>query len=163
VYAGSLDRIDFSEEKDSKGWELIDIQGGSTTHDFCVNVMSRHLLTLEINVLGDDSPMPKIISEIKEYDEIDGTIVRMIIECDSELFIDKNQISQLLDDMGMYELHSIQLTVPREYHSRLDSDKPASAYTVMEMMDIYFEELEDDEWDEVIELAEEIMGEVIDD
>jgi hypothetical protein len=106
--------------------------------------------------------MEAVISKIKEEQELHDTIVRVRIDCDSELFIDKNQIGQLLDDMGIYELHSIQVSVPREFHSRLDSDKPASAYTVMEMLEIYFEELEDDEWDSVLELAEGIMGEVID-
>ena len=161
VYSGSLDRVSFLDEHQDKGFVLIDIlEDGKVLWEF-ISVDARTMVTIKIDATGTKTPMESIISKIEEYD-VDGAIVRVLIECDSVLYVDKLEVGRKLEEMGMYELHGISITVPRVISSRLDSDRPASSYTELEMLEIFFTDTDEEDYEVLEELAVEIMGEVHD-
>ena len=91
VYSGSLERIDFGEEKDSKGFCVIDISTSPdkknrlNSYKF-VEVNARRFKTIQIKIEENDgSPNEKIIAEIEKHD-IYETIAQVIIEVSSSRY-----------------------------------------------------------------------------
>jgi exonuclease SbcD len=86
VYAGSPERLDFSEEADEKGFYVVDIQprgefGGRRTEFNFHRVDARRFLTIEATVLSDDmDPTTAVLSAIaRREDEVKGAVVRVHI------------------------------------------------------------------------------------
>lgn len=81
VYSGSLQRIDFSEEGDAKGFVVIQIdksRKGETLFDFHP-VKARRFLTIEVPISSHDTtPTNTILQTIaRREQEIKGAIVRL--------------------------------------------------------------------------------------
>ncbi|MEO0867091.1 MAG: exonuclease subunit SbcD, partial [Cyanobacteria bacterium J06642_11] len=55
VYPGSIERVDFSEEKETKGFILAEIQSEGTTVDFCP-LPARLFKTIKVDLTKADSP-----------------------------------------------------------------------------------------------------------
>jgi DNA repair exonuclease SbcCD nuclease subunit len=85
VYSGSLERIDFGEEKDSKGFCAITISTGIDDRNRIesykfVEVKARRFKTISIVIEDKDAyPNDKILSEIEKH-EIKNAIVQVIVE-----------------------------------------------------------------------------------
>ena len=90
VYSGSLQRVDFTEEPDQKGFCLIDLdqeapQGQRLTNFEFRKVDARKFLTIDVEIkAGDPDPTDTVINEIKTKD-IDDAVVRIRISIPSEL------------------------------------------------------------------------------
>ena len=81
VYAGSLDRIDFGEEKDAKGFILVELDGGRAAWRF-VPVHARAFVTIRADATSDD-PTMDVIAAIQAHTIADA-IVRVIIQTTPE-------------------------------------------------------------------------------
>ena len=55
VYSGSLERIDFGEEKEAKGFCWVELEKGNTTWQF-VEVNARPFVTISLDVREEDDP-----------------------------------------------------------------------------------------------------------
>jgi exonuclease SbcD len=91
VYAGSLERLDFSDEKDDKGFYLVEIDPHKekgerlTSFDFHP-VEGRRLLTIEVDVEAEDDPTPVVLKAIaEEKDKVKDAIVRLSISLPAEV------------------------------------------------------------------------------
>jgi len=92
VYAGSLERLDFSEEEDDKGFYLVEIEPDKETGKRQVSfdfqpVSGRRFLTIDVNIESPDidptSTMLKAIAEQKE--KVGDAIVRLNISLPAEV------------------------------------------------------------------------------
>ncbi len=91
VYPGSLERLDFSEEKDDKGFYLVEIDPNKeagkrlTSFDFH-QVMGRRLLTIDVNIEPEDAdPTAVVLKAIAEQqDKVKDAIVRLNISLPAE-------------------------------------------------------------------------------
>ena len=89
VYSGSLQRIDFGEEDDEKGFCVIELDPGkpqgSRLRDFQVHpVGARNFLTIAVTIdAGDGDPTATVIQAISGY-HIEGAVVRLHIKLHSE-------------------------------------------------------------------------------
>ena len=90
VYAGSLQRVDFGEEKDDKGFCVVNLDPtkphGSRFTDFeFVKNGARRFLTIDVKLdSGDEDPTATVIKEI-EAEDLAGAIVRLRIALPAEL------------------------------------------------------------------------------
>jgi exonuclease SbcD len=76
VYAGSINRVDFSEESESKGFVLVEVQPGKSEYEF-VPVKARPFLTIRSEPFSD-VPTDEVIKAIlRAGPRIDGAIVRL--------------------------------------------------------------------------------------
>ena len=90
VYAGSIQRVDFGEEKDDKGFCVIDLnpampQGARMTNFEFVKSAARRFLTIDAKLSpGDSDPTETVINAIKAQD-LAQAIVRLRIALPAEL------------------------------------------------------------------------------
>jgi len=96
IYAGSLERLDFGEEEDDKGFYLIEITPDENTgkrqvsFDFHL-IDGRRFLTVNINIESEDTdPTSTVLNAIaKQQDKIRDAIVRLQVslpaECQGQL------------------------------------------------------------------------------
>ncbi|ANV85184.1 exonuclease sbcCD subunit D [Picosynechococcus sp. PCC 7003] len=76
IYPGSIERVDFSEEKEAKGYVLINLRKGQVDWEF-VPLPARAFRTIKIDVSDTDEPETEILSEIAKS-SITDTVVRLI-------------------------------------------------------------------------------------
>jgi len=84
VYAGSLERLDFSDEANDKGFYIVEIESGTKLAKRRVSfefhpVSGRRFLTIEINIEpGEADPTATVLSAIsKQGKKVKDTIVRL--------------------------------------------------------------------------------------
>jgi len=75
VYPGSLERIDFGEEKEAKGFCWVEVEKGATTWRF-VPVKARPFLTINVDVREEDDPTLAVQAAIAPQD-VTNAIVRV--------------------------------------------------------------------------------------
>jgi exonuclease SbcD len=89
VYSGSLERVDFGEEHEQKGFVTVEIapgaRGARQTRWRFHPVGSRPFVTLRLSVSGDD-PLAEVREAIARRDDIQGAVVRAFITLTPEAF-----------------------------------------------------------------------------
>ena len=81
VYAGSIERIDFGEEREDKGFVWAQVEKGHTVFTF-VPVAARRFVTLRLDARNGD-PVELLDRELAAHD-INDAIVRVIVTMDAE-------------------------------------------------------------------------------
>ncbi len=77
VYSGSLERIDFGEEKEAKGFCWVELARGTTTWRY-VDVRARPFITLRADVRGLEDPTGGVLEAVAGRD-LAGAVVRVIV------------------------------------------------------------------------------------
>ena len=125
VYAGSLERLDFSEEADDKGFYVVQIEEDKETSRRQVSfdfhpVLGRRFLTININIEPEDTnPTSTILQAIAEQeDEVREAIVRLHISLPAKIEgqLRDNDIRNALKEAHYF---SIAKDIQRETRLRL--------------------------------------------
>lgn len=82
IYPGSIERVDFSEEKEDKGYVIVELERGKTEWEFC-QLPVRDFCTIELDVSKAEDPQGALIKAIAKYD-IEDAVVRLIYKLRSE-------------------------------------------------------------------------------
>ena len=82
VYPGSIERVDFSEEKEEKGYVLLTIDKKQTSWNFC-SLPARSFITIKVDVSQSIDPQKTLIDNIKKK-PIAEAIVRLNYQIRSE-------------------------------------------------------------------------------
>ncbi|MEC4984110.1 MAG: exonuclease subunit SbcD [Oscillatoria sp. PMC 1068.18] len=82
VYPGSIERVDFSEEKEAKGYVIVEVERGNVNWEFCP-LPVRPFCTIEVDVSASETPEAAIIAAIEKKD-IQNAVVRLIYKLRSE-------------------------------------------------------------------------------
>jgi exonuclease SbcD len=98
VYPGSLERIDFGEEGERKGFVMVDLVKGQAAWEF-IPVDARRFVTIRIDVTGSDDPMTDILDELAQH-RLEEAVVRLIIKANEtqDTLLDDRLIRQALKD-----------------------------------------------------------------
>lgn len=118
VYAGSIERIDFGEEREEKGYVLVSIADGpyprAVEWQF-YPVRTRPLLTLRVQLRSAD-PMNKLGNALaKQRDQVQGAIVRLFIAVSPEqaTAIRPTEIRRWLLELGAAHVAGVTLETER--------------------------------------------------
>jgi exonuclease SbcD len=135
VYSGSMERIDFAEEGDPKGFCWVELERGSTSWRF-VPVKARPFVTLRIDVRRSASPNDTILHAINNR-ELGGAVVRVIIvaEVDQEPLIDVRLVESALHSAKVSIIASVSKEIERKARSRLDASP--EGLTQLELLERY--------------------------
>ncbi|QOV22048.1 exonuclease subunit SbcD [Anabaenopsis elenkinii] len=82
IYPGSIERVDFSEEKEDKGYVIIELARGRANWEFCP-LPVRTFRTIEVDISTADHPQAALIKAIAKY-HIQDAVVRLIYQIRSE-------------------------------------------------------------------------------
>jgi exonuclease SbcD len=116
IYPGSIERVDFSEEKEDKGYVLVELARGRAQWEFCP-LPVRPFRTIEMDVSEATEPQSALIKAIGKK-KIQDAVVRLIYKLRSEQLdlIDNTAIHQSLSDAHSYSIRPeliSQLARPR--------------------------------------------------
>ncbi|XTZ19508.1 MAG: exonuclease subunit SbcD [cyanobacterium endosymbiont of Rhopalodia fuxianensis] len=104
IYAGSIERVDFSEEKEDKGYISLEITKGQVNWQFNP-LPSRIFYTININVSEESEPQLAILKSIQKK-SIQNSVVRLIYKIRSEqlVLINTGEIHKALKDSHSYTI-----------------------------------------------------------
>jgi exonuclease SbcD len=136
VYAGSLERIDFGEEKEPKGFVVADIERGHTHWEF-QPTEARPFVTIRADVREAPDPLATLLDTVADH-EFSDAIVRVIVQAraEQEGLLREADIRQALD--GAYYVAGIVKDIERTYRQRLGGESPEEL-TPLELLARYFE------------------------
>ena len=122
VYAGSLERIDFGEEGQPKGFCWVELARGETEWEF-VEVDARPFVTVRADVRQALNPLMALQQAVAAHD-LQGAVVRLILRlrADQEPLVRDRDVRGLLSDA--YFVGGINREVEREARVRLGSLAP---------------------------------------
>jgi exonuclease SbcD len=141
IYPGSIERVDFSEEKEDKGYVMIDLEKGKADWEFCP-LPVRTFRTIEIDLSKQDDPQKVLLKGIAKYD-IQDNVVRLIYKLKSEQLdlIDNSSLHQALSIAHTYTIQAelvSQLAKPR-----IPELSASSSIDPMEALKTYLNNRED--------------------
>jgi len=139
VYPGSLERIDFGEEGERKGFVMAQIQRRQAAWEF-IPVNARRFLTIRIDVRDSEEPMTQILDELEQH-SVDGAVVRVIIKATEpqEILLDDKPIRQALRPANY--IASIVRDIERSQRHRLGGVS-AEELTPRQVLEIYLDSKE---------------------
>ncbi|MEI6444435.1 MAG: exonuclease SbcCD subunit D [Nostocales cyanobacterium ELA583] len=116
IYPGSIERVDFSEEKEDKGYVMIELERGKVNWEFCP-LPVRTFRTIEVDLSKQDDPYKVLLKAIAKYD-IQDNVVRLIYKLRSEQLdlIDNSSLHDVLSTAHTYTIQAelvSQLAKPR--------------------------------------------------
>jgi exonuclease SbcD len=136
VYPGSLERVDFGEEHDKKGFCWVELARGQTSWKF-VEVGARPFVSIYADVREADNPTQAVLDAIASA-SIDGAVVRVIVKLKAyqEAALREKDIKLALG--GAYYVSSLTKDVERELRQRLGGQSP-EGLTAEQLIRRYFE------------------------
>ncbi|PJF20748.1 MAG: exonuclease SbcCD subunit D, partial [Phototrophicales bacterium] len=91
VYSGSIERIDFGEEGDLKGFCWVELARGKTRWQF-IPLSARPFVTLKLDLRDNPYPTQTVIEEIQDHD-LEDAIVRLQLSFSAESEAKFNEIA----------------------------------------------------------------------
>jgi exonuclease SbcD len=121
VYAGSLERVDFGEEKQPKGFCWIEMVRGKTEWRY-VTVPARKFQTIRIDVREQSAPLEEVDRQVKTH-TIQDAVVRLMIQMlpEQEPLIRDADLMPLLKDAFFVQVNR---EVDRDIRDRLNGVEP---------------------------------------
>ncbi|MBE9059171.1 exonuclease subunit SbcD [Sphaerospermopsis sp. LEGE 08334] len=116
IYPGSIERVDFSEEKEDKGYVMVELEKGNVEWEFC-SLPVRTFRTIEVDLSKSDDPQEVLLKAISKYN-LEETVVRLIYKLRSEQLdlIENSAIHKALNTAHTYTIQPelvSQLAKPR--------------------------------------------------
>lgn len=141
IYPGSIERVDFSEEKEDKGYVMIELAQGKANWEFCP-LSVRVFRTLEIDLSKQEDPQTALLKGIAKYD-IQDNVVRLIYKLRPEQLdlIDNSSLHNALTTAHTYTIQPeliSQLAKPR-----IPELNASSSIDPMEALKTYLNNRED--------------------
>ena len=164
VYSGSLQRVDFSEEKDAKGFCVVDIDPsapqGRRLLDFQFQpVEARPFLTVEARVHpGDQDPTGTVIRAVMRHN-VAGSIVRLnvLLPGEMEVHLREAQVREALS--SAHYVAAITRETERDRRTRIPPSV-AEGLTPLAALRLYLESrgVEPQRQEGVLRHAEELLA-----
>ncbi|XGB44089.1 MAG: exonuclease subunit SbcD [Nodosilinea sp. LVE1205-7] len=133
IYPGSIERVDFSEEKEEKGYLLVEVEPGQAQAEFCP-LPVRPFKTLEVDLTAATDPQAAFLAAISAAN-VRAAVVRCFYHLRPEQRADLDLVAIAV---ALQEAHSYSLQARLPGPSRdgrwsdLDSDRDADPITALQ-------------------------------
>lgn len=158
VYSGSLERIDFGEEKEAKGFCWVNAARGGTTWSF-VPLNVRRFVTIFADASADgDTPTDAVLREIERHDVSDAIVrVRVKLLQSQETYLRTRDIEDALRSAHM--IAGIGKDIQRETRNRIGIENPESL-TPAQLLERFLlsKRLPQADLDDLLRLSGDIMS-----
>ncbi|MBI5668141.1 MAG: exonuclease SbcCD subunit D [Chloroflexi bacterium] len=157
VYSGSIERIDFGEEGDSKGFCWVELARGEARWEF-VELNARPFVTLRADLTRVANPTDQVVQLINRHDLRDA-VVRLLLELtpETEARLNENIIRDHLKHAGIFQLAVIRKQVEQPARARLGASP--EGLTPAELLERYLisKEVPEDRRQELLDAAQAIF------
>lgn len=116
VYPGSIERVDFSEENETKGFVMVELEKGEVKVEFCPLTV-RPFRTIDLDVTQSDTPQSHLLAAL-DPSHLHSAIVRLVYRLKPSQLeqIDNHGLKQALSNAHSFTIQPqlvSQLTRPR--------------------------------------------------
>ncbi len=122
IYSGSIERIDFGEEREPKGWVVATIERGRADWQFVTHYKrpARPFVTIAVDVRAEQGdPTPAVLAAIKRRDLTDAVVrVTLRLREEQETLLQEREILRALNAKA-YFVAGISKDVERADRQRL--------------------------------------------
>jgi len=159
VYAGSIERIDFGEAGETKGFVLVDLSRGTTRWRF-VKLKTRSFVDLKSTAVSAESFMDDIVSSLPRKIDVAGAVCRLQLTYprDWEPLLDEVTITDYFSDALSFHIQKHRTSPKR---SRLGDTVAVEALSPIELLDQYWQTVDMDESETII--LREMAASILDD
>lgn len=136
IYPGSIERVDFGEAADEKGFVLAEVEKGKTTWRF-VKLNGRTFFDRQVKIESRDGLMDRILAALPPEEKIPDAVVKLTIEYPRELdmFIDEGLLREKC--APALEFHLIRRP-QEEARLRLPPDQSIASLSPLELLSMYW-------------------------
>ena len=156
LYAGSLERVDFGEENEDKGFIYLELEKGKVEYRF-ISTSPRKFVTISCNLTESTNPQADLENEIKNKKQ-PGAVTRLRYKINEEdvAFLDQEKIKPMLSDSFALVIQSEIVRKERTYRmAELDTNlisKPLSA------LEKYLFDYSEEDRENLLKKAKELMS-----
>ena len=162
IYPGSIEKIDFGEVREQKGFVLAQVNKGQTDWEFA-KLKTRRFLDFKLDNLSADSFMADILSQLPEPEKVAGAICRVQLSYprDWEPLLDDNAIVERFKEALSIQIQKHRQT---EKRARLGDTAAVESLSPTELLDTYWQTigLELEETSAMQTLAEDVLRSIDD-
>ena len=160
VYAGSLERVDFGEEKEDKGFVHVQLERGSSSFKFH-SIQPRPFVTIDADLTHSETPTADLLVKIQKA-LIPGCVLRLRYKIKQENMAAVDE--QKLRDAASEAL-SVRLQaeiIPSHQRARMPQLTEAAVLSPLKAIDTYLSEVAPDpeKKERLLNRAKEIMRKV---
>ncbi len=157
VYSGSIERIDFGEEGDPKGFVLAEVSRNETAWRF-VELPARPFVTLKADCRNTKSPTQDVLKLIKKHDLKDA-VVRLQLQFtpQTESLYNENTIREALRAAGVFHIAAMRRDVEHPERARLGGSP--EGMTREEILERFFisKQVPPERREQLMQMAEDIF------
>jgi exonuclease SbcD len=156
VYAGSLERIDFGEEREDKGFVHLELERGKVSHQFH-SINPRPFVTVDLDLTGEDEPMEKLMKKLSQA-AVPGCVLRLRYKLNQE------QLNLIDEDLLRQQAaHALSIRfqpeiVPSQKRARLPQLTESSVASPMVALETYLDEVAPDRKERLLERARSLTS-----
>jgi exonuclease SbcD len=141
VYPGSIERIDFGEEHEAKGFVIADVEKDNTSWRF-VELNARPFVTIRVDVRQHAEPQERIRRAIATRD-LKGAVVRVQVDClpGQRAQIDERAIHLQIEAAEAQVVAAVAIDVERTNRGRFAeiADQVRDGLTPRRALDLYLQ------------------------
>jgi exonuclease SbcD len=161
VYAGSLERVDFGEEKEDKGFVHVRLARKSTTFEF-KSISPRPFITVDVDVADSavfSDPTDAIVDRLSKF-ALKGCVLRVRYRIGHDRVNEVNEAEILRAARDCLTVRVQPEVVPAESRGRLPDLTESSVTSPMKALSTYLDEVAPDRKERLMARAQEVMSQV---
>lgn len=151
VYAGSLERVDFSEEFEDKGFLHVQVERGATTYRF-VSISPRQFTTLDADLTQVSSATEKLC-ELLQREVKPGSVVRLRYKITSEQLPEIDEARLRQEAAKASSIKFKPEVVANERPTRMPDLSETAAASPLSALDQYLEKTSPERKDQLVARA----------
>jgi exonuclease SbcD len=143
VYPGSIERVDFGEVNEEKGFVIANIEKGHTTYEWR-KLPIRKFIDRSVTLVDELNVNEKLIAAMPSPEELKDAIVRLKITYPQgyEVLIDESRLHTYAKDAFEFKLHKNSVSDAR---SRLPDGQETSSLSPLQLLELFWKEKHEDE------------------
>ncbi len=156
VYAGSLERVDFGEEKEDKGFVHATIERGNTAFKF-ISINPRPFVTVDIDLTNSENP-GNVLSDKIAKALIPGCVLRVRYKVNQDQLKEIDEEKIKIQAEAALSVRVSAEVVPSHQRARLPQLTESAVLNPLTAIDTYLTEVAPDRRDRLLSKTKEIMG-----
>jgi exonuclease SbcD len=119
VYSGSVERVDFGEEGQEKGFCYVTLARRAARYEF-IPLNARPLVTLEVDCRNDTDPTGRVLAQARAT-HLAEAIVRLRVQLtpSNRSLFDEKRVRQELARLGARHVAALEIDVERVHRARI--------------------------------------------